>query len=77
MRAAPPAHGEVAAEPLIVQAPPWSADPRPPETTRSNVSTANVVGGGGAVTEIVCVVVAVAPSSSVTSRVIVYVPDAA
>ena len=57
--------------PPTVQAPPVVALPQPELTVRVNESVASVVGGGMAVTVTWRVVLAVAPSSSVTVRVIV------
>ena len=65
---------------VAVHAPPTSAVPRPPETVRPNASaaiTAGSTGPGGGVSSATVterVVVAVAPSSSVTVRVTGYVP---
>ena len=62
--------------PVVVQAPPISAEPSPRVTSRVKVSTASATSaaGSGAETVTVRVVVSVAPSSSVAVRVIEYVP---
>ena len=69
------------AVPLTVQAPPASALPQPPVTSRPKASVASAPpaggGGGGAVTVTDLVTVPVAPPLSVTVSRTVYVPAAA
>ena len=62
--------------PVIDQAPPISALPKPPDTVRLNESAAMTVDDGGAVTVTLCVTVAVAPWLSVTVSLTGYVPAA-
>src|SRR5687768_5028581 len=72
-----PAETDWAVMDAWLYAPPVSAVPHPAVTVRVKPSAARVPGGTGATTVTDCVVIAVAPTSSVTVRRTVYVPGAA